>query len=175
MNFPYILKHYNLFIGKRGDGLGASYAGKVTNVALPVLEIATSEYQGVGMDMPLDVDMGMRKMTSSMTLREYNPDAIKLFGLGTRAPASVALKGVVDNESGDGPQKVEIQMDGMWTKIDMGSWATGKSQEMRLYLTVEYYKLTIGEEELVEIDVVNMVRKINGVDALEGARSILGL
>lgn len=175
MSIPYILKHYNLFIGKKGDGLGTSYAGKVSNVTLPILEIATAEYMGVGMDMPLDVDMGMRKLTSSMTLREYNPDAIKLFGLGTRAPASVVLRGVVDDESGNGVKKVEVQMDGMWTKIDMGSWTSGKAQEMHLHMTAEFYKLTIGDEELIEIDVLNMVRKIGGVDALEATRSQLGL
>jgi P2 family phage contractile tail tube protein len=42
-------------------------------------------------------------------------------------------------------------------------------------MSVNYYKLTVGGREVYEIDVENMVRRINGVDQLAGIRSDIGL
>ncbi|HBY9738676.1 TPA: phage tail protein, partial [Klebsiella pneumoniae] len=38
-----------------------------------------------------------------------------------------------------------------------------------------YYKLTMNGKELVEIDVLNMIEKVNGVDRLDQHRRNIGL
>ncbi|MDX5518273.1 MAG: phage major tail tube protein, partial [Wolbachia endosymbiont of Andrena agilissima] len=38
-----------------------------------------------------------------------------------------------------------------------------------------YYKLTIGGNELIEIDAENMIRKINGVDQMALLQTVLGI
>ena len=38
-----------------------------------------------------------------------------------------------------------------------------------------YYKLTIDEEELIEIDAINLVRKVGGTDQMEAIRAAIGL
>jgi len=42
-------------------------------------------------------------------------------------------------------------------------------------MSVTYYKLEIDGRVMYEIDVVNMVQVINGVDQLAGDRAALGL
>lgn len=173
MQVPHILKNYNLFI----NGIG--FAGRVKEVTLPVLEIATEEFKAAGMVMPMDLDMGMQKLTCSMVLNEYNPEALRLFGLGVGSTASVTLKGVLDNENGQDAanqvKKIEVKLNGMWTSIDMGTWIVGESQSLTLSMSATYYKVSIANEDLIEIDVLNMVRKIGDNDVYEGSREILGI
>ena len=162
---PKILKAFNLFIKDRG------YAGRVDEITLPKLAIAATEYSAGGMDIAIDLDMGMEKMEASMTLNEYSPEVIKLFGLGKRNPVDAVLKGVLDDEGS--LTKIEVELRGMFTEVDMGSWTPGEKQSLGLQIAVRYYKLTIGTEVLVEIDAINMVRKIAGEDQLLEVRNLI--
>ena len=47
--------------------------------------------------------------------------------------------------------------------------------ELKAMVDARYYKLEIGGRELVEIDVENMIRRVDGVDQLEAQRNALGL
>ena len=44
-----------------------------------------------------------------------------------------------------------------------------------LQVAAHYYKLTVGDEELVEIDAVNLVRKVGGVDQMAEIRAAIGV
>ncbi len=162
---PKTLKSFNLFI--KGKGL----AGRVGEVILPKLALKADEYSAGGMDIPIDLDMGMQKMESTMVLNEYNPEVIKLFGLGKRNPVEAVLKGALHDE--DEVTKVEVELRGMFTEVDMGAWKPNEKQSLSLSMSVRYYKLTIGDAELVEVDAINMVRKINGEDQLQDIRNMI--
>ncbi len=162
---PKVLKNFNLFIKGKG------FAGRVQEVTLPKLSIKTEEYSSGGMDIPVDLDMGMEKMECQMTLSEYNPDVLKLFGLASRSPVDAVLKGALDDE--ESVTKVQVELRGMWKELDMGSWKTGEKQTLTASMSVRYYKLTIGPEVLVEIDATNFERKIYGADQLAQVRDIL--
>ena len=41
--------------------------------------------------------------------------------------------------------------------------------------TCSYYKLTVDGEEIIEIDLLNFVEKVNGVDMLEKHRTAMGI
>ncbi len=161
---PKVIKGFNLFIKDKG------YAGRVADVTLPKLTLKTDDLNAGGMDIPIALDMGMEKMDCSMTLHEYTPDVIKLFGLGKTNPVDAVLKGALDDE--ETVTKIEIELRGMWTEVDMGQWS-GDKQSLGLSMALRYYKLTIGGEVLVEIDAANMVRSINSVDQLAKAREAI--
>ena len=59
--------------------------------------------------------------------------------------------------------------------IDMGDAQTGENTEHQVTSTLSYYKLTIDGTEKIEIDLVNGVFKVNGVDRLAGRRQRLGI
>lgn len=162
---PQVLKNFNLFITGKG------YAGRVQEVTLPKLSIKTEEYRAGGMDIPIDLDMGMDKMECTMTLSEYNIDVLKLFGLAERAPVDVVLKGAVTDEGTT--TKVEVEFRGMWKSLDMGSWKAGDKQTLSISMTVRYYKLSIGPDVAVEIDATTFERKIFGTDQLAQIRDII--
>jgi P2 family phage contractile tail tube protein len=55
-----------------------------------------------------------------------------------------------------------------------GDWKAGESSMPTFSYTLRYYKLTVGGREIYEIDKVNMIRKVNGVDQLATIRQAIG-
>jgi len=164
---PKVLKGFNLFVDGRG------YAGRVEEVTLPKLTIKTDELKVGGMDVPIELDMGMDKLECDLTVSEYDAEIIKMFGLGNGAQVPLTLRGGLDDESGVTP--VVITLRGAWRSLDFGSWKSGDKAPLKVSVALRYYRLEIGGKELVEIDPINMVRKIDGKDQLEAMRGALGV
>ncbi len=180
---PKILKNFNLFVDGRG------YAGRVEEVTLPKLTIKTEEYQLGGLDTPVQVDMGMDKLECELTLSEYDSHMIKLFGMAdsldipttVRGPfvdailkattdvtnsgqIALTLRGGLSDEVENKTTPVVISLTGTVIELDFGQWKAGENAPLRIRLALRYYKLKIADENLVEIDINNRLRKINGVD-----------
>lgn len=61
------------------------------------------------------------------------------------------------------------------TSVDPGEWGDPKKGEVKLALTPNYYRLRIGGTEIYEIDLLNGIRRIGGVDQLAQRRANLGV
>ena len=57
----------------------------------------------------------------------------------------------------------------------MGEKKQGEDTETKVSTQCTYYKLTWGGQELLEIDTINMIEKVNGVDLLAEHRKNIGL
>ncbi len=51
----------------------------------------------------------------------------------------------------------------------------GEDTESKISVVCTYFRLTMDGKELVEIDTINMIEKVNGVDRLEQHRRNIGL
>jgi len=162
---PKVLKGFNLFI----DGKG--YAGLVEEVNLPKLDLKMDEIYNGGMDTPIDLEMGMSKLECDFTLSEYNTDVIKLFGLRDGAQVKLTMRGALDDEAGVVPVVVKVK--GAMKDLDMGGFKSGEKAPLKSSMTLREYKLKIGPDILVDIDVLNMTRIINGVDQLASMRDAI--
>lgn len=164
---PRHLRNFNVMI----DGFG--FAGRADEVTLPTLSIATEEHRAGGLDSPVDVDMGMELMELSVVLSDYDESVIAGFGLlGPGVP--ITLRGAIQRQ-GEPAQAVVVKMLGGLKSRDPGNWSAGSKQTTTLTYSVRKYSETINGAELVNIDVENMVRVINGVDQLASQRAAIGL
>ena len=66
-------------------------------------------------------------------------------------------------------------MTGGLKELDPGDWKVGDMSSAKFSVALRYFKLTIAGQELVEIDKVNMIRKIGGQDQLQSIRQALGV
>lgn len=164
---PKILKNFSAFVDGRG------YAGRVDEITLPKLSIKTEEYRGGGMDMPIDIDLGMEKLEAEITFSEYDPELFRLFGIMDNSTVNFTLRGGLQG-TGDA-EPVVINLRGKIKELDSGSWKAGDKATLKCMIAIFYYKLTIDRRELIEIDAENMIRKINGVDQLSSMRQALGV
>ena len=162
---PKILKNFNLFVVGRG------YAGRVDEITLPKLTIKTEEFQGAGMSAPVEIDMGMEKLEMDMTFSEYDPELFKLFGLTNGAEVAFTIRGALEGNGETSP--VIINARGYFKEMDFDSWKPAEKASLKSSVACNYYKLTIDGVELIEIDPINMVRKVNGSDQFSGIRQAL--
>lgn len=169
MALPYKLKNLNLF----NDG--NNYVGLVKELTLPKLTTKTEEWRGGGMDAPVDIDLGMEKLTTEFTTGGYVVQLLKQYGQIQVGGTLLRFTGSIQRDDSGEVQAVEVVMRGRHTELDFGSAAAGEDTEVKVTSSLSYIKITIAGEELVEIDVVNMVKKINGTDQLEAHRRALGI
>ncbi|WXO51539.1 phage major tail tube protein [Escherichia coli] len=64
---------------------------------------------------------------------------------------------------------------GRQKEIDTGEGKQGEDTESKISVVCTYFRLTMDGKELVEIDTINMIEKVNGVDRLEQHRRNIGL
>lgn len=163
---PRVLKNFTAYIDGRG------YIGRIETCKLPELAINTADYRGGGMDAPVELDMGMNKLEVQLVLAEYDPDSIKLWGLFSAA-VPVVLRGAIQRQ-GEDAVPVIIRMQGGFKQISRGDWKAGENSQMTLTCNCNIYTEIIDNETVVDIDVLNFVRIVGGVDQLANIRAALG-
>ena len=163
-----ILKNYTLFVDGRGQ------AGKMGDYIPPSPSVAAEEYRAAGMNAPIDIDMGQEKMTTSFVLKNYPAKVLALWGFAPGRLIPVTARGALESEDG-AVTPVIHNMRGKIIQPDRGTWSPGQSASLTVNMTVEYFKETIGGEVITEIDVINMVRIVGGVDQLAEQRAALGI
>lgn len=166
---PRTLRNFSLFL----DGVG--FAGRVTELTLPTLGIQTEEYRAGGLDAPVAIDMGMEALTASFTLAEYDTDMLKMFGLYDQTAVSLTARGALQRNGDTDAVAIICNLTGSITNFDPGAFEAGAITEAGFEMAVRYYKLEIGAESLIEIDVENMKRIINNSDQLESLRTAMGI
>lgn len=163
-----VLKNFNLFVDGRG------YAGQIDEYNAPDLSIVVEDFRGGGMDAPVALDMGQEALEASFVLTQYDADVLALWGVAQGQSLPFTARGAL--ESYDGEVKPVIHnMRGRITTIARGTWAAGQKAALTITLRLDYYKETHNGVVLHEIDVVNMIRVVGGVDRLAQQRAALGL
>ncbi len=163
-----ILKYLNLSVDGRG------YAGKIEEYNAPDLTLSTEEFRGGGMDAPIDIDMGQEKMTCSFVLTSYDADVLALWGVKDGSTVQLTARGSLESLNGV-KTPVEHNMQGKIISIARGTWGAGNKPSLTVTASLCYYREVHGQRTLHEIDVINMVRVINGVDQLAEHRANIGL
>lgn len=166
---PKILKNFAVFVDGRG------YAGKVEEITLPKLTLKTEEYRAGGMDIPIAMDMGMEKLETDMTFSDYDAEIFKLFGLISGNALALTLRGALQEAGKTEAIPVVLHLRGTIRELDFGTWKAAEKATLKMLMDLRYYKLVYNENELIEIDAENMIRKIDGVDQLASSRAALGI
>jgi len=169
MALPKKLKNFNLF----NDG--HSYLGEVEELTLPTLTRKMEEWRGGGMHGPIDTDHGIEKLSIEWTCGGYVAHALKQFGAQRHDAVQLRFAGAIQRDDTGEVQALEVVIRGRHSEIDFGTAKPGDPTQVKFTSSVSYYKLSIDNETIIEIDLLNMVEIINGVDLLESVRRAIGL
>ena len=170
MAMPRKLKNLNMF----NDG--NNYLGVVKSVTLPVLARKMEAYRGGGMNGPVKADLGFSDDGIQLEWKTGGLDLIALRQFGAANASSVALRftGAFQQDDTGEISSVEVVMRGRHETIDMGEAQPGEDTEHSITTTCTYYKLSVDNEALIEIDLLNFIENVNGVNMLEKQREALG-
>ena len=172
MALPRKLKYLNMF----NDGL--SYMGVVESVTLPKLTRKLEKYRGGGMPGSVSVDLGLDDDALALEWTVGGlPDAALWAQYASPGADSVPLRftGSYQRDDTGESSAVELVMRGRHKEFDVGENKQGESGTTKMSTECAYYQLTIDGKEIIEIDIINMVLKVDGVDRLAEHRKAIGL
>lgn len=166
---PQVIENFSLFVDGRG------YAGKSPELTPPKLARKNRDYHAGGMSAPITIDMGQDKMEADFTLEEYSRDVLRLYGVVDLSHVALRFTGSLIRQDGSVPDPAEVFLRGRIREMDFGSWKAGEGAQLKVVMDVAYYKLTINGVVEIEIDPVNMIEVVGGVDRLAKTRNNLGI
>jgi P2 family phage contractile tail tube protein len=165
---PQVLSNTNLFLD------GVSFTGDIPSLTLPKLTVKTDAYRGGGMAGEIEMDMGLEKLEAGFVTNGIRRESLKFFGLADRTAANAVFRGAFKGLKG-AVSAVVVTLRGGIKEIDPGDWKPGDKAEMKHNMSLVYYKLEIDGRVIHEVDMVNNVRVIDGVDQNAAERAALGL
>ena len=172
MAMPRKLKLMNVFLN------GYSYQGVAKSVTLPKLTRKLENCRGAWMNGSAPVDLGLDDDALSMewSLGGF-PDSViwELYAATGVDAVPIRFAGSYQRDDTGETVAVEVVMRGRQKEIDTGEGKQGEDTESKISVVCTYFRLTMDGKELVEIDTINMIEKVNGVDRLEQHRRNIGL
>ena len=165
-------KGINYAVYYEGEDLLGSAEGE-----LPNLEFMSETVKGAGIAGEFDsVVLGhLSSMTLSLTWRNTTDAFIKL--AHQKAHELYLYKAEQDYNAGLGEYRVRriaVFVKAIPKGLNLGKLAVGEMTDTKTEFEVSYLKLEIDDKERIEVDKLNYIFKINGVDYLAEVRSALG-
>lgn len=146
------------------------YAGRCDELKLPEVALATEEYRAGGLGGTVDLPMGhLEKMEAEMMLSGLDPEYTRVLG---QEDGALTFRGSI----GDGFTEGEaiFEMRGFFKKAAFGDLKTGDKGSTRLTCNVRYFKATIADVVVLEVDIINKRWVVDGVDRFAAQRAALG-
>ncbi len=163
-----ILKNFNLYVDGRG------YAGNVDEVQLPALNVVSEDFRAGGMDAAIELDMGMEKLEATFKVSKFDRNLIAKWGLTAGGNVPLTLRGALESLDGT-VQAVVVKLSGRIHGMEFDAITPGAKSGMTFRMAARAYSYTQAGETLIDIDVLNMKRIIDGVDRLAEQRRAIGL
>ena len=168
MALPRKLKHFNVFYN------GEEFFGQATEITLPKLATKVEEYRGGGMPGPVDIDLGLEKLELEHSYGGLMYPIFKDFGIAKVDGAMLRFAGSYQRDDTGEVDAVEVVVRGRHQEIDNGNAKAGDDTEFKVKSSISYYKLAVNGTVLIEIDQVNFIYIVDGVDRLEAHRKAIG-
>lgn len=164
-----VLTDFNLYVDGRG------HAGLVEEINPPKIVAKMLEHEAASMASAIDIPTGrVEKMEMDFTLAGVNKDTLTLWGFVTLSHVKTRISGAL--RSYDGTTKaLSMFTRGLIKELDFGTFKPGDKMPLKAALTLDYYRLEIDGQRLIEIDAINNTNIINDTDQLAEVRQAIGV
>ena len=169
MGLPRKLKNFALFNN------GVAHVGEVPEVNLPKLSRKMEDYRSGGMSGTVKLDFGMEAMEMEWTAAGYMKELFTQWGTLRHDGVMLRFAGALQADDSESVDSLEIVVRGRHAEIDPGKSKAGDATEIKIKSAISYYKLTMNGTTLLEIDPVNLIEMVDGVDRLAEVRAALGI
>lgn len=171
MNVPEKLINFRVYQG--GDDLIG-----IADVTLPSLESMTETVKGAG--IAGEIDSPVLGHYSSMEI-ELNWRTLEKLNVRLASPTGVQLdlrgaQQVYDSSaSAYVVRPVKVVVAGVPKTTELGKLDVGTTSDTKNTIEVNYIKITVGGETVLELDKYNYICNVDGTDYLADVRDALGL
>jgi uncharacterized protein len=168
MSLPRVLKNFNHF----QDGIG--WTGETNSVTLSKLTRKMEPVINGGMAVPVKVDLGMDELQVTITTNGYRLDALSSFGATTVDAVGQRFMGAYQNDATGSMDALEVYMLGRYSEIDPGDAKAQTVTEYKYTFEPSVYRISINGREVIFIDALANIVRINGVDIKAAERNAIG-
>jgi P2 family phage contractile tail tube protein len=168
MGLPRTLKDMMIF------NAGGAYRGQAMSFVPPKLARKLEEFRSGGMDRAVKLDMGGEALECEIETAGPMRDILGQYG-GLISSVMLRLVGTFENDETGGIDTVEFTVRGRHEEIDLGTYKVGEKSENKSKLALTYLKVDWNGATVIEVDVINMIEIVDGVDRLAERRAALGI
>ncbi len=155
---------------------GNNLLGRPKEFNLPEIVTKTVEYTGLGMYGTIEVPVGIEKLEGSATWNSFYPDVFNRFynpmktvQLMVRADMrTVTDAGVAKQEA------ITTMVTAMFKKVPAGGYKPQEAAEFATDYAAYSIVQKLGGKEILAVDPVNNIYRVNGEDMLAQFRANLG-
>lgn len=169
MALPRKLKNFATFVD------GVNYMGEVPEVNLPKLTRKMEDYRSGGMNGPIQLDYGSDKLEAEIKGAGWMSGLAAKWGASTHDAVLIRFAGALQSDDTGAVTAAEVVMRGRLQEIDKGAAKAGDKQEPTFKYVLSYYREILDGQTIMEIDLVNMVEVVDGVDNMASTRAALGI
>lgn len=154
-----------------------SLLGRAEEITLPDVKASMSDHKGIGMFGKLELPSGIDKMEVKIKWNAIYPDVAKKFNNIFQA-REIQTRFPVETYTAQGRTQVvpgRVALTILPKNIPLGAFKQHDNVELEQTFTVTYFKQEINGEVITEIDVLNNIYIVDGVDQLASYRAALGI
>jgi P2 family phage contractile tail tube protein len=156
---------------------GVSYMGRAEEITLPDISPKMVDHKALGMVGELELPAGLQKMSAKIKWNAIYPDVMKMTHNAFQA-VRLQIRANIETYQGGtrtNQQPAVIYLTGTWKKSGAMSFKPQDNVEIENELSVTAYKMEVNGDEIINIDVMSNIWRVNGVDQLGQYRTNLGL
>ncbi|MFQ2439972.1 phage major tail tube protein [Aeromonas caviae] len=171
MALPRKLKHLNLFQD------GENWIGVAEDYTPAKLSQKFEAYRGGGMMGAANIHMGLDDgaLDTSFTFGGAEAALLKRMGLAKIDGVALRFAGSFQRDDTGEVVAVEILQRGRFKELDRGTFKSSDNTQSKVSMVNTYYKETMNGVVLCEIDLINMIWIVDGVDLMAEHRQAIGL
>lgn len=140
---------------------------------LPKIKAKTEKLYMGGADGETEVEFGLQAMEAKLKLFTVDPEVLKLVGLAPGVFKPFNFNGGTVSEVDGSVRSAIARMSAKIAEDDPGDWKAGDKTEWDYRLIVRTYRLRVGDRVIYDIDPLNFIRLIDGVDQLAALRAAM--
>ena len=169
MNIPRKLKDFVV------HGEGESFIGEAKTFTRPPLEMEGEDWRGSGIIAPIKLFNGLQALEVEHSYGGEIPALNRSFAAPALDASQLRFTGAYQHGVSQAYEHVEVTVRGRTYAIDPGADEIGGDSEATYKTTCVYYKQVRNGVVEYEIDILNKVFLVGGVDRMAEERRILGL
>lgn len=155
---------------------GNSFLGKIEEMKLPEVVTTMVEHKALGLVGKFELPSGLDKMEATQKWNSLYPDVV-LKAANPFQAVELQCRSSQETYTGQGRTAqvpVIVFLTGTFKKFPLGTYKQHDNVEAETTMNVTYCKLVVDGKDIVEIDVLSNIYKVQGVDLLATYRQNIG-
>ena len=151
------------------------WAGRIEGYTPPELSSQVEDYRAAGMHGRVALRTGQDLMESEVVFKGLHEEVYLSWGIADATVQTIEVRGALQDYNGKVTPIIFTQTGPVVKVMSDQIQGQGEVPEMTITQNPHYFLINHGGVITLEIDILNSIQFIDGIDQLEGIREALGL